>query len=126
MARGLDTTKLTKWQTRLAQFEESGLTVQDYCRQQKVSPAQFYYWLRRIREQPAERANAKKSTVGGAPTCAATQSFVEVLLGGDVRVRLPADDRDLVQAVVSKLHSRLSTPNGFQRFDLSDVVSVSR
>lgn len=39
-----------RWVERVGRFEDSGLTVAAFCRQEGVSTASFYLWRRRLRE----------------------------------------------------------------------------
>lgn len=41
------------WGMRLDRFDRAGITVAQFCRQEGVSQAAFYYWRRKLRGQPA-------------------------------------------------------------------------
>jgi hypothetical protein len=41
-----------RWQHRLDRFRRSGLTVADFCERERISPASFYAWRRRLQQDP--------------------------------------------------------------------------
>lgn len=41
------------WGQRLERFDRADITVAQFCRQEGVSQAAFYYWRRKLRGQPA-------------------------------------------------------------------------
>jgi len=58
MARTISSRKIEDWRRRLAQFQESELSVAAFCRQEGVSPPSFYVWRKRLHAtaRPQERA----------------------------------------------------------------------
>lgn len=40
-----------QWRGIIKAFNESGLTVRQWCEENQISPAKYYYWLRVIREE---------------------------------------------------------------------------
>lgn len=48
--------KLADWQKRLERFHSSGLTVTQFCRLESVSTTTFYYWEKRVRQEPRKAA----------------------------------------------------------------------
>ena len=135
MARGLDFGKLEQWRRRLADFRSSGLTVAAFCRQASIAPARFYYWSRRVREcdqggktqQPRSSTGAqarRADACGGLPP-------VELFIGSQIRVRLPAGDPDLVASVISSVGASAANrslqcgPAAFQRIDLIGATAAT-
>ena len=39
------------WMKALTEFSKSGLSVQQFCRLKRLSPSNFYTWLKRLREE---------------------------------------------------------------------------
>lgn len=62
-----DADKATYWQNHLNQWQSSGLTQKDYCREQHLSHRQFLYW--RSREKLLQQQQAM-------PVCAVPVSVV--------------------------------------------------
>lgn len=46
------TEKRQHWQLIINRQAESGLTKAAFCQQETINPATFYYWTKRLREQP--------------------------------------------------------------------------
>lgn len=42
--------RLTRWNEIFNDREDSGLTIDEYCRQNNLSKNAYYYWLRKCRE----------------------------------------------------------------------------
>ncbi len=131
MARGLDLGKLAVWQQRMATFRSSGLTVAAFCRQEGIAPARFYYWARRVRSAPADDRSGR--SVMGDPSIKNSDqgdsSSVDLFIGSQIRVRLPASQVELVAAVVSSVTAapvQHSSPAAFQRIDLIDRTATGR
>ena len=48
MSRRSNPAKVEQWTACLARFQDSGLTVAEFCRKEGVSPASFYQWRRKL------------------------------------------------------------------------------
>ena len=130
MARGLDLGKVAVWQQRMATFRSSGLTVAAFCRQEGIAPARFYYWARRVRS--ASTDDGPRRSVKTDPSITSDQGdapSVDLFIGSQVRVRLPASQVELIAAVVSTITAapvHRSSPSAFQRIDLIDSAATGR
>ena len=51
------------WRQRIRQQVRSGLAVQDFCRQQKCSPASFYLWKRKLADADNLAANPSQAAI---------------------------------------------------------------
>lgn len=49
--------KARQWNQNLANQKASGLTIQRWCRENNISPQQFYYWKRKLKH-PAKVTRA--------------------------------------------------------------------
>lgn len=131
MARGLDHGKLAEWQQRMATFRSSGLTAAAFCRQQGIAPAKFYYWARRVRSASidAQPPRSEKPRASSNADGRSDPPAIDVFIGSQVRVRLPASQPQLVAAIVSSITAnsvdRL-VPSAFQRIDLIDSAADRR
>ena len=131
MARGLDLGKLAAWQQRMAAFRSSGLTVAAFCRREEIAPARFYYWARRVRsastdDRPQRSVKADSSSKHSDQGDA---SSVELFIGSQICVRLPASQVELVAAVVSRVTAapaNHSSPTAFERIALIDSAATVR
>lgn len=47
--------RLREWGQLIREHHESGLTARDFCRERGISERSYYYWLRKLRERPAEQ-----------------------------------------------------------------------
>ena len=48
MKRGSSPVKVRQWRERLLRFQESGQTVAEFCRKEKVSEASLYRWRKEL------------------------------------------------------------------------------
>ncbi len=48
------TNKQTLWEERLIDWEKSGLSKRQWCRENNITEHQFYYWMKRINEYDPE------------------------------------------------------------------------
>ncbi len=46
----------SKWIQNIKEFNESGLTVRDWCKTKGISHGSYYYWLKIIREEALIKA----------------------------------------------------------------------
>jgi hypothetical protein len=51
MARNANSQLLSLWQIRLDAQHRSGLSVQAFCKQQRLKPHSFYFWKKRLASQ---------------------------------------------------------------------------
>ena len=101
--------KRAEWQKRLDDFEASGLTVAQFCRQVGVTPHTFYYWKKRVarssekRRDPAEGERVKKSGRQVTATLMESQSngaLVTFTWGSTLRISVPAHCIDAIRCVL--------------------------
>jgi transposase-like protein len=102
--------KAAVWGERLRRYQRSALTVSEFCRQEGVSVPSFYQWRRRLAETSASSdARPQPSRRGPAVTPAFQQvtlagsGVVAIELPSGVRMELPAQQLQLVRAVVAEL-----------------------
>ena len=78
------------WRQRVAEQEQSGLSVRGYCEQHGMAEHSFYFWRRRMREdRPVSFA-----LVAAKPVNNETQAIELVLAEGD-RLRIPCEEAAL-------------------------------
>ena len=53
--------KLQQWTELIHTRIESGLTVAQWCEQNSINPAKYYYWLKRVRQNTCDHLPAVKS-----------------------------------------------------------------
>jgi transposase-like protein len=41
----------TQWEERLAEYEASGQRISSWCKENSITPRQFYYWRRKLRTE---------------------------------------------------------------------------
>lgn len=86
------------WQERIESQQESGLSVDEFCRQEEVSPSTFYRWVNQLRDGiPQSLLVAGKArqqiAVGEAKFLPiSTQALpIEIEFPNGLMVRLPLD-----------------------------------
>ncbi len=99
MGRVSDPKLAASWQKRVERQLRSGLSVQEYCRREGVSPASFYAWKRRLRVshatagKPVRRrvSNGRPRPGGFVQVPLAVNSAVEVCFSDGTTVLVPAE-----------------------------------
>ena len=81
------------WRERLARYRSSGITVQEFCRQEQVSTASFYAWKRRLGQHNGNSPLDRQQTPLFVPlelkSVPATE--VRIILPGGAVVHVPHD-----------------------------------
>ena len=101
------------WQRVLARQAASGLSIQQFCRQEHLPAATAYAWRHRLRRQTGRRPAAQRLAVGFAPVRIVPEAsgllaggLIEIVLSGDRRVRLAGRvDKQVLADVVAILTS---------------------
>jgi len=92
--------KEAHWRDILSKWEQSGLNVRDFCKQEAMRESQFYAWRREIRIRDREQvivSNAGKAnpfvplSVIAETVTITTEVPVEILLPGGARIILRTD-----------------------------------
>lgn len=109
MARLPDPAVRRRWEARIRSFEQSGLSVVEFCERNDVSTASFYLWRRKLRDS---RTNvrpdrpAKTGTVGFVPVTvngAAARECFRICFANDVVVEVPVAETDTLLRVLEQL-----------------------
>ncbi|HVH69483.1 MAG TPA: hypothetical protein VNB49_00030 [Candidatus Dormibacteraeota bacterium] len=74
------------WRERVDAHERSGLSVKQFCEQQKISEQSFYVWRKRLRNQQPMRFALVETGVGRPPGPA--ESELELVLTTGERLRI--------------------------------------
>ena len=89
-----------EWEQRLARFDQSGLTVQDFCRQEGIASPSFYQWKRRFAASDEPPGPSPEFL----PIRLAPSAPVEIVLPGGAMLRLsPGCDLAFVRSLVEAL-----------------------
>jgi hypothetical protein len=91
------------WTQRVADQEQSGLSVRAYCKQQGLGEHSFYQWRKRLRtEEPVSFALVEERK---AAWTAKEPRMLELALNGGERLRIPCEEAalELVLRVVRAL-----------------------
>lgn len=59
MARKVNQVLRDEWRQRVKRQPESGLSIAEFCRREKVSPNSFHVWKRRLRQAKSARRGSK-------------------------------------------------------------------
>jgi len=125
-----DAQKRRAWEVRFGRFRASGLTVVQFCAQERVSTHTFYYWAKRV---GSASARTSSSTSGGAsrrsrqsvqhtPTAAGISNvaLVRFHCRGVVEVSVPADCLEAIRCLAECLqHARVESSDAFQEVVVS-------
>jgi transposase-like protein len=117
--------KIAFWQARLDAQAQSGLTIAEFCKQQKYSASSFYQWKRKLlnardsanSSSPAtSMANVtnasnfielvpRQVTAPSAPT--PRHAMIEIHLRSGSLIRLPSSNTELLQAAIKSLRDEI-------------------
>lgn len=125
MTRHVDGKNQADWQVRMARFRASGLSAAQFCRNEHLSQASFYYWAKRLPKLD------RSDTGDGLPPRRRSEhsgreqgvEFVEIIVGDSIRLRVPANGPANVAALIKQLVNDLPTitaPATSGRFQLID------
>jgi hypothetical protein len=90
------------WRERIAQQERSGLSVQRFCAEQRLSKQSFYVWRKRLRDQQPMRFALVETEA--AQQQAATEAGLELVLATGERLRISAGvDLTMLRTVLEVL-----------------------
>ncbi len=84
-----DEQKERRWRRWINQWQASGLSVRDFCRQRGLATASFYYWRRVLERRAADQVMFAPVQVVADEVLARTSTLEVVLLDGRV-VRVAA------------------------------------
>jgi len=76
------------WRERIAAQERSGLSVQQFCKEQGLNNPSFYYWRKRLRQQTPVRFALIETGVAQPP--ARSEHCLELVLPAGERLRIGA------------------------------------
>ena len=76
------------WRERIEAQQHSGLSVQQFCKEQGLNNPSFYYWRKRFRQRPPVRFALIET--GGAPPPAPSEHCLELVLPAGERMRIGA------------------------------------
>jgi hypothetical protein len=97
-----------EWRSLVAQWEQSGEKVSEFCRSRKVTASRFWAWRKRISQEPKSRRSNPPAfflaEIQGNESGADPGAWLEVCLGGNRRLRiLGSFDAAALRAVVEAL-----------------------
>jgi hypothetical protein len=107
MARSANLARRDEWTKRLARYERSARTVAEFCVEEDVSVASFYYWKKRLPSRSMAEPAAKPASFqpvqlvaqlsSSQPTLIRLANGTEIELGSDLAV-VEAIVRQLIEA----------------------------
>ena len=102
------------WKKRLGKFQNSNLTVAQFCQQEQVSAASFYQWKRKLAKESQSDIKSPNqndflpvqvtSTVTDAATSTVTgDAQLLVTFPNGTQLSLPTHDRELVKLSIESI-----------------------
>ena len=98
MVRSMSDRKAQEWRQRLLRFENSGHTINGFCRQEGVSPQSFYLWRKRLAKQTVTEPPDAFRPVRVLPA-----GGVSVQLPGGTQLVVPTSDAQSLRLVIESL-----------------------
>ena len=93
--------QLQNWSDKELARQESGLTVTEWCRQEKISTSAYYYRLRRIRESLCEQIPVAVTEITEKTE---TDSAAIRIISGDLKVEISSDvPSEKIAAIIGAL-----------------------
>jgi len=103
MARFFPGRKAQEWRQRLVRFEKSRHSIQEFCRQDGVSPQSFYLWRRRLAQSPVSKKRAAQPREAFRPVRLLPTASVSVQLPGGTQLVVPLPDPQSLRVVIETL-----------------------
>ena len=112
MAVKQDAAKARYWQNLIREAARSGLSIREFCRRGRVTISQFYWWQRRLKQQPRPRTKRRSggqkaasfvlvSEEGGSP-----DAGIELVLSDGRRLRIHKGvDETTLRAVLAAMEN---------------------
>jgi hypothetical protein len=88
MLPGLDSAQVDYWRQALADWKNSGESIQAYCRARGFSPGNYYTWRRRLAQLDGTQPTSAPSA-SFVPLRVIADAVLEVVLPTGVMVRVP-------------------------------------
>ncbi len=106
--------KERQWREHVSAWQQSGVTIRQYCLQHHVNEPNFYAWRRELARRdevggapvpPAPRAKPSSVTWLPVTVTSATSPLVEVQLPGGTVLRVPAGVESMtLERIMTALH----------------------
>ena len=103
MARFMAGRKAQEWRQRLVRSKKSGHSIQEFCRQEGVSPQSFYLWRRRLAQAPVGEKPPARPEEGFRPVRLLPAANVSVQLPGGTQLAVPLSDPQALRLVIDTL-----------------------
>ena len=84
-----------QWRVWFAEFDQSDLTVQQFCDLKGTTANTYYNWRRRLQEQPAVEDSSQHSGQPSFVSVKLASPLVEIELGDGTVARVPNDRQSL-------------------------------
>lgn len=108
--------QLRKWAEQYKMYQDSGKTVSEWCQDSELSPATFYYRLKKLREAALDSAESKEISISDSSECHEIVSVGDFkqtgdnigqsikITSGNISVELPADiSPEMIKVVIEGL-----------------------
>lgn len=89
MARTANSQLLSLWQIRFDAQRRSGLTVQAFCKQQRLQPHSFYFWRRRLASQ--KQGNGPTGLIPVRVVSSKPEAFARIQFASGVTIEATAE-----------------------------------
>lgn len=95
-----------RWINLINAFERSDDTVQQFCDDHDVSPASFYQWKRRLRDETAENSSGFVQLMATRSTAAVDDLKASIVrMPGGIEIEIDPNNHDALLAVVGHLEN---------------------
>jgi hypothetical protein len=112
MAVKQDAAKARYWQNLIREAARSGLSIREFCRRGRVTISQFYWWQRRLKQQPRPRTKRRSSGKGAASFVLVSEeggsldAGIELVLSDGRRLRIHKGvDETTLRAVLAAMEN---------------------
>ncbi len=120
MSRALTEEQLLVWKDRIVRQAASGVSIADFCRQESVAEAKFYYWKRKLygaARGAALEVKPKSASSNGLVERSAPfvqvplqesrgASWIEIVAADGTQIRLPQQNLDAFELALAALSGR--------------------
>lgn len=104
MPRSASPQKRAEWQARVRRFEQSKLSVAEFCRRENITTASFYQWRRKLADStsmvPDQLSLTRASFV---PVEVAAATGLQVSFPNGARLSLDTTDHELIRISIEAI-----------------------
>lgn len=88
MPRPVSEDKKQDWETKICQQQESGLSINEWCRQNQVTKASFHYWREKLIPKKLQKSSFTELSIKNPDAISLQGRGIYIRMGNDCSANL--------------------------------------